>query len=103
VVLGGKRRSEEELDDQPVRHSLWEQDTLEAYNELLFGNLDAEVEAVRQRKAAYDEERRLPEASKGRHEQQLGVLDVYSDGGADGADTPEASAEYDWMVGGTDE
>ena len=32
-----------------------------------------------------------------------GVLDVYSDGGADGAGTPEASAEYGWMVGGTDE
>jgi ribonuclease HI len=32
-----------------------------------------------------------------------GVLDVYSDGGADGAGTPEASAEYGWIVGGTDE
>ena len=32
-----------------------------------------------------------------------GVLDVYSDGGADGAGTPEASAEYGWMVGGTNE
>ena len=31
------------------------------------------------------------------------MLDVYSDGGADGAGTPEASAEYGWMVGGTDE
>ena len=46
-----------------MRHSLWEQGTLEAYNELLFGNLDAEVEAVQQRKAAYDEERRLSEGS----------------------------------------
>ena len=46
-----------------MRHSLWEQDTLEAYNELLFGNLDAEVEAVQQRRAAYDEERRLSEGS----------------------------------------
>ena len=63
AVLGDKRGSEKELDGQPVRHSLWEQGTLEAYNELLFGNLDAEVEAVQQRKAAYDEERRLSEGS----------------------------------------
>ena len=40
VVLGGKRRREEELDGQPVRHSLWEQGSLEAYNERLFGYLD---------------------------------------------------------------
>ena len=32
----------------------------------------------------------------------MGVLDVYSDGGADGAGTPAASAEYGWLVGGTD-
>ena len=32
-----------------------------------------------------------------------GALDVYSDGGADGAGTPTASAEYGWLVGGTDE
>jgi hypothetical protein len=32
-----------------------------------------------------------------------GALDVYSDGGADGAGTPAASAEYGWLVGGTDE
>ena len=31
-----------------------------------------------------------------------GVLDVYSDDGADGSDTPEASAEYGWIVRGTD-
>ena len=30
-------------------------------------------------------------------------MDVYSDGGADGAGTPAASAEYGWLVGGTDE
>ena len=29
------------------------------------------------------------------------MLDVYSDGGADGAGTPAASAEYGWLVGGT--
>jgi hypothetical protein len=51
VVLGGRRRSGKELDGQPVRHSLWEQGTMEAYNELLFGNLDAEVEAMQQRRA----------------------------------------------------
>ena len=40
-----------------MRHSLWEQDSLdpEAHNELLFGNLDGEVEALQQRKAVYDE------------------------------------------------
>ena len=32
-----------------------------------------------------------------------GVLDVHSDGGADGAGTPATSAEYDWLGGGTDE
>ena len=63
VVLGDQRKKEEELEGQPVRHSLWEQDTLEAYNELLFGSLDAEVEAVQQRRAIYDEERRLSEGS----------------------------------------
>ncbi len=31
------------------------------------------------------------------------MLDVYSDDGADGAGTPKASAEYGWIVGGTDE
>ena len=46
-----------------MRHSLWEQGSLEAYNEVLFGNLDADVEALQQRKAVYDEERRLSEGS----------------------------------------
>ena len=31
------------------------------------------------------------------------MLDIYSDGGADGAGTPEATADYGWLVGGTDE
>ena len=62
-LQSGKRKREEELDDQPVRHSLWEQGSLEAYNELLFGYLDGEVEALQQRKAEYDEERRLSEGS----------------------------------------
>ena len=43
---------------------------------------------------------RLEQAREGR---VWGVLDVYSDGGADGAGTPAASAEYGWLVGGTDE
>ena len=30
------------------------------------------------------------------------VLDVYSDGGADGASTPATSTVYGWLVGGTD-
>ena len=57
--MTGKRKRGEELAHQPVRHSLWEQDSLEAYNEVLFGYLDSEVEALRQRKAEYDEARRL--------------------------------------------
>ena len=32
-----------------------------------------------------------------------GVLDLYSNGGAGGAGAPAASAEYGWLVGGTDE
>ena len=62
-LLSGKRKRGEELASQAVRHSLWEQDSLEAYNELLFGHLDPEVEALQQRKAEYDEERRLSEGS----------------------------------------
>ena len=63
AVLVSKRKREEELDCQPVRHSLWEQGSLEAYNEVLFGNLDCDVEALQQRKAVYDEERRLSDGS----------------------------------------
>ena len=62
-VLAGKRKREEELADQPARHSLWEQGPLEAYNEVLFGCLDGEVWALRQRKAGYNEARRLSGAS----------------------------------------
>jgi hypothetical protein len=62
-VLAGKRKRGEELAQQPMRHSLWEQSSLEAYNELLFGCLDGEVEALQQRKAAYDEARRQSDGS----------------------------------------
>ena len=62
-LSSGKRKREEELDDQPVRHSLWEQGSLEACNAWLFGYLDREAEALQQRKAVYDEERRLSEGS----------------------------------------
>ena len=48
---------------QPVRHSLWEQTLLEAYNELLFGCLDVEVTALQQDKAEYDEARRQSDGS----------------------------------------
>ena len=58
-----KRKRGEELAHQHVRHSLWEQDSLEAYNELLFGCLDEEVEALQQYKAQYDEARRLSDGS----------------------------------------
>ena len=55
--LAGKRKRWDELAPLPVRHSLWEQDSLEAYNEVLLGYLDSEVGALRQsiRKAGYDE------------------------------------------------
>ena len=62
-VLAGKRKRGEELAHQHVRHSLWEQGSLEAYNELLFGCLDDEAEALQQRKAEYDEARRLSDGS----------------------------------------
>ena len=55
--LAGKRKREDELTQQPTRHSLWEQGSLEACNEWLFGYLDGEVEALQQRKAEYDAER----------------------------------------------
>ena len=47
--LASKRKREEELACQPVRHSLWEQDSLEAHNEVLLGCLDGEVEDLQQR------------------------------------------------------
>jgi hypothetical protein len=55
-LLTGKRKRGDELAHQTVRHSLWEQDSLEAHNEVLFGCLDGEVEALQLRKAVYDEE-----------------------------------------------
>ena len=61
--LAGKRKRGDELAHQPVRHSLWEQGSLEAYNEVLFGYLDSEVGALRQMKAEYDEARRLSDGS----------------------------------------
>ena len=60
-VLAGKRKRGDELAHQPVRRPLWEQGSLEAHNEVLFGYLDGEVGALRQRKAEYDEARRLSE------------------------------------------
>ena len=49
--LGGKRKRGDELVRLPVRHSLWEQGSLEGYNEVLLGCLDSEVGALRQRRA----------------------------------------------------
>ena len=63
-LLSGKRKRGDGLAHQIVRHSLWEQDSLDAYNELLFGCLDGEVEALRQRKAEYDKERRMSDESE---------------------------------------
>jgi hypothetical protein len=45
-MLTGKRKRGDELAHQPVRHSLWEQGSLEAHNEVLFGCLGGEVEAL---------------------------------------------------------
>ena len=42
---------------QPVRLSMWGQDSLEAYSEVLFGYFDNEVGAMRQREAEYGEAR----------------------------------------------
>ena len=47
-----------QVSQQPMRHSLWEQTLLEAYNELLFGRLDLEVAVLQQDKAEYEEARR---------------------------------------------
>jgi hypothetical protein len=62
-LLSGTRKRGDGLAHQTVRHSLWEQDSLEAYTELRFGCLDGEVEALQQRKAEYDEERRMSDES----------------------------------------
>ena len=43
------------------------------------------------------------ELAQARVDGAWGALDVYSDGGADVAGTPAASAEYGWLIGGTDE
>ena len=61
--MASKRKRGEELAHQHVRHSLWEQVSLEAYNELLFSCLDEEVDALQQYKAQYDEARRLTDGS----------------------------------------
>jgi hypothetical protein len=62
-VLAGKRKRGGELAQQHVGHSLWEQDSLEAHNELLFGCLDDGMEVRQQRNAQYDEARRLSDGS----------------------------------------
>ena len=63
VEQAGKRKRRHKLAPQPVRHSLWEQDSLEAQNEVLAGHLEGEVRALKQRKAVYDEARRLSDGS----------------------------------------
>ena len=63
VEQAGKGERRNELAQQPVRHSLWEQGSLEAQNEVLAGHLEGEVRALKQRKADYDEARRLPDGS----------------------------------------
>ena len=59
----GKRKRRHTLTQQPVRHSLWETDSLEAQNEVLAGLLEGEVRALRRRKAEYDEARRMSHGS----------------------------------------
>ena len=46
-----------------MRHSLWEQDSLEAQNEVLAGFLEGEMRALKQKKAVYDEARRQSDGS----------------------------------------
>ena len=59
----GERKKGNEPAYQPVRHSLWEQSSLKAYNERLFGCLDGEVAALQQRKSEYDGARRQSDGS----------------------------------------
>ena len=47
--LAGTRKRGDELAHLPVRDSLWEQDSLEAYSEVLLGCLDSDAGALRQR------------------------------------------------------
>jgi hypothetical protein len=61
--LDGKRKRKNELAQQPVRHSLWEQDSLEALNKVLSGSLEDEVRALKRRRADYDEARRQSDGS----------------------------------------
>ena len=61
--LAGKRKRRHKLAQQPVWHSLWEQDSLEALNEVLYGSLEGEVRALKRRKADYDEARRQSDGS----------------------------------------
>ena len=58
-VYQGRHHSQRAEHHLSVRHSLWEQDSLEAYNEVLFGYLDNEVGALRQWRAEYCGARRL--------------------------------------------
>jgi hypothetical protein len=63
--LAGKRKRRHKLAQQPVWHSLWEQDSLEALNEALSGSLEGEVRALKRRKADYDEARRQSDGTHG--------------------------------------
>ena len=66
-----------------MKHSLWEQESLEALNEVLSGLLEDEVRALRQSRADYDEARRLSEGSDS----------CWSD--SDGGSGSESTAELD--------
>ena len=60
--MAGKRERGGEMAHLPVRHSLWGQGSLESYNAVLLGYvsyLDSKVGALRQRRAEYEEARRL--------------------------------------------
>ena len=47
MAQAGKRKRGDELAHLPVRHSLWEQGSLEGYNEVLLGCLGSGVWALR--------------------------------------------------------
>ena len=102
----------------PVEHSLWEQETLEAMNGVLFGCLEPEVGAMQRKKAVYDDERRLSEGSdscwsdsdsssemRGEVDeepqvQEVAAVVVEAATGARAADVMEAAAVVETAVGG---
>ena len=90
---------EEHIGTMSWQGELWEQqgaeeNSAEGVEEQLLGERLDSMRGDQKWRSKLDQSRR---------EAKWGVLDVYSDGGADGAGTPATTAEYGWLVGGTDE